>query len=84
MGGSLIKQDINWTDADLAALTDALSSQSIGVVIHKWEPSEAIVQAISAGGAKLVVLEIWETQMPSLDALANQNPDLLIAAFKGL
>lgn len=54
--GYFLKQDINWTEKDLAALTQRLSSREIRVVIHKWEPSEAIKAAISAAGAKLVVL----------------------------
>jgi ABC-type Zn uptake system ZnuABC Zn-binding protein ZnuA len=54
--GYFIKQDIRWTEEDLAGLTDHLRQRDIRVVIHKWEPSEAIQNAISDGGAVLVVL----------------------------
>lgn len=54
--GYMVKQDINWTQEDLHALTNRLKDNEIPVVIHKWMPSEAIKKAISAGGAKLVVL----------------------------
>ena len=55
--GYFIKQDVRWTEADLASLTKHLRDNGIKVVIHKWQPSEAIQNAIKAGGAKLVVLE---------------------------
>lgn len=55
--GYFVKQDVRWTAADLAALTKHLRDREIKVVIHKWQPSEAIRKAIGAAGAKLVVLE---------------------------
>ncbi len=55
--GYFIKQDVNWTAADLAALTRHLRERGIRVVLHRWQPSEAIQGAIRAGGAKLVVLD---------------------------
>jgi ABC-type Zn uptake system ZnuABC Zn-binding protein ZnuA len=55
--GYFIKQDIRWTEADLTQLTEHLLEQDIGVVIHKWLPSEEIQAAIGAAGAELVVLE---------------------------
>lgn len=55
--GYFIKQDVRWTAADLASLTKHLRDGGIKVVIHKWQPSEAIQNAVKAGGAKLVVLE---------------------------
>ncbi|MFA9393656.1 MAG: metal ABC transporter solute-binding protein, Zn/Mn family [Halodesulfovibrio sp.] len=54
--GYMVKQDITWTQEDLHALTKRLKDNDIPVAIHKWMPSEAIKKAISAGGAKLVVL----------------------------
>ena len=53
----LVKQDIKWTDVDLAMLTSRLKDNAIPVVIHKWMPSEPIQNAIKAGGAKLVILD---------------------------
>jgi ABC-type Zn uptake system ZnuABC Zn-binding protein ZnuA len=55
--GYFIKQDIRWTDADLAGLTRHLKEHGIQVVLHKWVPSEPIQGAIEAAGAELVVLE---------------------------
>jgi ABC-type Zn uptake system ZnuABC Zn-binding protein ZnuA len=55
--GYFIKQDVRWTDADLAMLTRHLIDHDIKVVIHKWLPNEAIQAAVSSAGAKLVVLD---------------------------
>lgn len=55
--GYFVKQDIRWTEADLAALTQHLAERGIRVVIHKWTPSDAIQRAVADGGAQLVVLE---------------------------
>jgi ABC-type Zn uptake system ZnuABC Zn-binding protein ZnuA len=55
--GYFIKQDLRWTEADLAALTKHLRDHGIEVVIHKWLPSEAIQDAVRAAGAELVVLD---------------------------
>jgi len=55
--GYFIKQDVRWTEADLKALTKHLKDNAIKVVIHKWQPNDAIQNAVKAGGAKLVVLE---------------------------
>ena len=55
--GYFIKQDVRWTEADLKALTKHLKDNGIKVVIHKWQPNDAIQNAVKAGGARLVVLE---------------------------
>lgn len=55
--GYFIKQDVRWTESDLKSLTKHLHDNGIKVVIHKWQPSEPIQNAVKAGGAKLVVLE---------------------------
>lgn len=55
--GYFIKQDLDWTPADLAALTQHLRQQGIKVVLHRWQPSAAIQKAITDGGARLVVLD---------------------------
>ncbi|HAY45734.1 MAG TPA: hypothetical protein DCY55_05565 [Gammaproteobacteria bacterium] len=55
--GYFLKQDIDWTDEDLDRLTAHLQSREIKVVLHKWEPSEAIQGAVQAAGAELVVLD---------------------------
>jgi ABC-type Zn uptake system ZnuABC Zn-binding protein ZnuA len=55
--GYFVKQDVRWTDSDLAALTKHLQERDIKVVLHKWQPSEAISAAIDKAGARLVVLD---------------------------
>jgi ABC-type Zn uptake system ZnuABC Zn-binding protein ZnuA len=55
--GYFIKQDVRWTRADLDGLTKHLRDHRIKVVLHKWLPSEPIQNAVSAAGAKLVVLD---------------------------
>ncbi len=55
--GWFVKQDIDWTDADLAAFGDYLRDNGIGVAMHKWEPDERIRAVIEAAGARLVVLD---------------------------
>jgi ABC-type Zn uptake system ZnuABC Zn-binding protein ZnuA len=55
--GYFIKQDVRWTETDLAMLTRYLREHDIKIVLHEWEPSEAIQSAVRAGGAKLVVLD---------------------------
>ena len=68
--GYFIKQDVRWTDADLAALTKHLRDNAIKVVIHKWLPSEAIQSAVRAGGAELVVLDAGDPGVVVERALA--------------
>lgn len=80
--GYFVKQDIDWTADDLAALTDNLQSAGIEVVIHKWEPSEQIRAAISAAGARLVVLDTLETSTDLFGGM-QRNIDALLAAFAG-
>ena len=71
--GYFIKQDVRWTEADLSALTKHLRDNSIKVVIHKWQPSEAIQSAIRAGGAKLVVLDAGDPGVVVERALAKDG-----------
>jgi ABC-type Zn uptake system ZnuABC Zn-binding protein ZnuA len=52
-----LKQDIDWTEADLEAFTRYLDEDDIRVVVHKWEPNATIAEAIEAAGAELVVLD---------------------------
>jgi ABC-type Zn uptake system ZnuABC Zn-binding protein ZnuA len=67
--GYFIKQDIRWTDADLANLTAHLRQNEIKAVIHKWLPSDTIQQAISDAGATLIVLDAGDPGMVEGDAL---------------
>lgn len=76
-----IKQDINWTNEDLSDLTTKLRANNIPVVIHKWEPSEAIQSAISDAGSTLVVLNTFETETPSITDLVTSNLNALADAL---
>ena len=71
--GYFIKQDVSWADADLQALTKHLRDNAIEVVIHKWQPSEAIENAVRAGGAKLVVLDTGDPGVVVERALAKDG-----------
>jgi ABC-type Zn uptake system ZnuABC Zn-binding protein ZnuA len=77
--GYFIKQDLRWTPADLAGLTRHLKDTGIKVVLHKWQPSEAIQKAVRDGGATLVVLDAGDTGVVVDGALA---PDGLQQVLK--
>ena len=86
--GYFVKQDVRWTDGDLSALTKHLRDNAIQVVIHKWQPSEAIRNAVREGGAKLVVLDAGDPGVVVDGALAKdglqqilrENLDAIVAA----
>lgn len=88
--GYFIKQDVRWTDKDLAALTKHLQDNGIKIVLHKWQPSEKIQAAISAAGAKLVVLDAGDPGVVVDKALAfdglqqilRKNFDAIVAAAR--
>ncbi len=71
--GYFIKQDIHWTDSDLNALTERLTTRGIGVVLHRWLPNEAIQEAIRAAGAELVVLDTADPGIVDGNALATDG-----------
>ncbi len=79
-----VKQDINWTEDDLAQLTVTLKEGGIPIVIHKWEPSETIQAAIQAGGSRLVVLNTFETSTADINVIATENLAQLISALPSL
>ena len=68
--GYFVKQDIRWTEDDLANLTRHLSDHGVHVVIHKWVPNEAIQAAVAAAGAELVVLATGDPGIVNGDTLA--------------
>jgi ABC-type Zn uptake system ZnuABC Zn-binding protein ZnuA len=86
--GYFIKQDVRWTDTDYAALTKHLRDHDIKIVLHEWEPSEAIKNAISAAGAKLVVLDAGDPGVvvdralapDGLQQILRKNLDAIVAA----
>ncbi len=82
--GYFIKQDIDWTDDDLRQLSKHLQDNNIQIVLHKWEPSEKIKEAITDAGASLVVLDRLEFIDQDLVSAMNNNLDNLLNAFKSI
>jgi ABC-type Zn uptake system ZnuABC Zn-binding protein ZnuA len=86
--GYFIKQDVRWTEADLTALTKHLRDHDIKVVLHEWEPSEAIQNAVRGAGAKLVVLDGGDPGIvvdralapDGLQQILRKNLDAIVAA----
>ena len=86
--GYFIKQDVRWTEADLAGLTKHLRDNGIKIVVHEWEPSEAIRNAISAAGATLVVLATGDPGVvvdsslaaDGLQQILRKNLEAIVAA----
>lgn len=87
--GYFLKQDIQWNESDYQALQSYLAEHKIDVVIHKWQPSAEIEQAIKNGGARLVVLntadpgiiEDRELARDGYQQVLQQNMDSLIDAI---
>ncbi len=87
--GYFLKQDVDWSAADLAALESYLAGNEIGVVMHKWQPSEEIATAIAGAGAELVVLETLDAGIvedgrltpSSYTELMRQNLEAIHAAL---
>ncbi|EJM21739.1 ABC-type metal ion transport system, periplasmic component/surface adhesin [Pseudomonas sp. GM18] len=84
--GWFVRQDIDWSDADRAALTRYLRERDIRVVVHKWAPDARIAKAIQDGGARLLILDAGNPGMLTdaaggYDALLSSNLDALLAAF---
>ena len=88
--GYFVKQDIDWQQSDYQNLTNYLKENEINVVIHKWEPAEAIRKAIAAAGARLVILDTIDPglvadkklQPEGYFTLMESNLDLLYKALR--
>jgi len=76
--GYFIKQDIRWTESDLAELTNHLAARNIRVVIHKWVPSDAIVDAVHRSGAVVVVLDTGDPGMLTDNQLAVDGLQIIL------
>ncbi|UFH50385.1 metal ABC transporter solute-binding protein, Zn/Mn family [Pseudomonas sp. KNUC1026] len=84
--GWFVKQDVEWTDEDLAALSRYLRERDIHVVVHKWQPQPRIAKAIEEGGARLLVLDagnpgLLARSSATYDALLSADLDALLGAF---
>ena len=73
-----IKQDIDWNEQDLNNLTQHLLQTGIKVVIHKWQPSEAIQAAIKEANAQLVILDLMETSTEAMHLTMQRNLEALL------
>lgn len=88
--GYFIKQDVRWTETDLAALTQHLRDHDIELVLHEWEPSEAIQNAVRAAGARLVVLDAGDPGVvvdralaaDGLQQILRKNLDAIVGAAR--
>jgi len=56
-----VRQDSDWTDADLTGLREYVKNRGIRVAIHKWQPDSRIAEALKAGGTEVVVLDTGES-----------------------
>lgn len=54
---ALLDDDIRWTDQDIAGVQDLLRRRNVRVAVHHWRPDDRIVEAITKGGAELIVLD---------------------------
>ena len=71
--GSFYKQDIEWTDADIAGLEKYLKDNDVGVVLHKWLPAEPIQAAITRANAKLVVVDTLDAGIVEKGAMLAES-----------
>ncbi len=59
------RDDRDWTPERLAELTAVLKAEGIPVVLHHRQPAPEIVQAVTDGGARLIVLDSLESGPPA-------------------
>jgi len=55
--GYFTKEDVRWTEADLAAFGEYLERSGPTIVVHKWEPAQPILEVITRAGGNLVILD---------------------------
>lgn len=84
--GWFVRQDLDWSDADRAALTRYLRERDIRVVVHKWAPDARIAKAIEDGGARLLILDTGNPGMLAdtangYETLMGSNLEALLTAF---
>jgi hypothetical protein len=69
-------------------LTQHLRDNAIEIVLHKWQPSDAIQAAVRAAGAELVVLDTGDPGLvvdralapDGLQQILRMNLDAIVAA----
>ncbi|MGB3122714.1 MAG: zinc ABC transporter substrate-binding protein [Pseudomonas sp.] len=52
------RPDADWTPEDLHKLSAALKDSDVAVVLHHRQPSDAVKAAVTAGGSRLLVLNV--------------------------
>jgi len=52
-----LKPEVEWTDQDIADFGAALKNEGATLVLHQWDPSPAVAEAIKTAGVRLVVLD---------------------------
>ena len=67
--GYFTKEDVRWTESDLEGFENYLEQNGGGVVVHKWEPAQPILDAIDRAGAKLVILDPADPGLQTGDRL---------------
>jgi ABC-type Zn uptake system ZnuABC Zn-binding protein ZnuA len=77
--GYFTREDVRWTEEDIAGFEEYLASGGASVIVHKWEPAQPIMDAINRSGAKLVILD---TADPGLEIDGRLDPDGYIAIFR--
>ena len=63
--GWFTRQDVDWTAADYAGLTKHLKDRGLKTVVHKWKPDAKVEAAVTAAGARLVVLDAGDAERES-------------------
>ncbi|CAO3426289.1 metal ABC transporter solute-binding protein, Zn/Mn family [Azospirillum doebereinerae] len=72
------RDDRDWTPERLAELTALLKAERIPAVLHHRQPAPEIAQAVTAGGAKLIVLDSLESGPPAaMDAALGRMVERL-------
>jgi ABC-type Zn uptake system ZnuABC Zn-binding protein ZnuA len=87
--GTFTKEDVRWTEDDLQAFENYLTASGPTVVVHKWEPSQPILDVITRAGGKLVILDPGDPGLEVDGRLASDgyhtilrsNFDALLAAL---
>ena len=87
--GTFTKEDVRWTEDDLQAFENYLAASGPTIVVHKWEPGQPILDVITRGGGKLVILDPGDPGLVIGDRLDSDgyqtilrnNFDALLAAL---
>lgn len=80
---SWMLDDRDWTPDRLAALSAFLKVEAIPLVLHHRQPAPEIVQAVTDGGARLVVVDSLESGPPApMDAALGRMVETILAGLR--